>query len=121
MNSKATQTGVLSLDLAVRVTEAGESGAAGAKALNLEPLADRSTEAGCDSCRRVTRCKGGSVNSKATQTGVLSLDLAVRVTEAGESGAAGAKALNLEPLADRSTEAGCDSCGYVTIEAKEAA
>ena len=26
----------------------------------------RSTEAGCDSCRRVTRCKGGSVNSKAT-------------------------------------------------------
>ena len=38
MNSKATQTGVLSLDLAVRVTEAGESGAAAAKALNLEPL-----------------------------------------------------------------------------------
>ena len=81
----------------------------------------RSTEAGCDSCRRVTRCKGGSVNSKATQTGVLSLDLAVRVTEAGESGAAAAKALNLEPLAGRSTEAGCDSCGHVTIEAKEAA
>ena len=26
----------------------------------------RSTEAGCDSCKRVTRCKGGSVNSKAT-------------------------------------------------------
>ena len=26
----------------------------------------RSTGAGCDSCRRVTRCKGGSVNSKAT-------------------------------------------------------
>ena len=81
----------------------------------------RSTEAGCDSCRRVTRCKGGSVNSKATQTGVLSLDLAVRVTEAGEFGAAAAKALNLEPLAGRSTEAGCDSCGHVTIEAKEAA
>ena len=53
--------------------------------------------------------------------GVLSLDLAVRVTEARESGAAAAKALNLEPPAGRSTEAGCDSCGHVTIEAKEAA
>ena len=38
-----------------------------------------------------------------------------------ESGAAAAKALNLEPPAGRSTEAGCDSCGHVTIEAKEAA
>ena len=45
----------------------------------------------------------------------------MRVTEAGESGAAAAKALNLEPPAGRSTEAGCDSCGHVTIEAKEAA
>ena len=53
----------------MRVTEAGESGAAAAKALNLEPPAGRSTEAGCDSCGHVTRGKGGSVNSKATHTG----------------------------------------------------
>ena len=57
----------------------------------------RSTEAGCDSCRHVTRGKGSSVNSKATHTGSPKSRSCNESYRGGESGAATAVLL-AEPL-----------------------
>ena len=59
----------------------------------------RSTEAGCDSCRHVTRGKGSSVNSKATRTGRPKSRSCSEVIEAGSRG--------LQPLC--SLQSHCDS------------
>ena len=70
----------------------------------------------------MTRCKGRQREQQGdADGGPKSRSCSESNRGRGVLGPQAAKALNLEPLASRSTEAGCDSCGHVTIEAKEAA
>ena len=76
-----------------RARERGQTQYAGARAGS----GGRSTGAGCDSCRHVTRGKGSSVNSKATHTGRPKSRSCNESYRGGESGAATAVLL-AEPL-----------------------
>ena len=76
-----------------RARERGQTQYAGARAGS----GGRSTEAGCDSCRHVTRGRGSGVNSKATHAGRPKSRSCSESYRGGESGAATAVLL-AEPL-----------------------